>query len=146
MISIMLIGLILLGSASPEEPKDFDKMWKEVERLEKNGLARKADDLVLKIYELAKASHDSPHLLKATQYHARLLSSFEENNDLVLYKWLINENEHMPTEVDVILHQYQIAEYRQSARAAAMPPSRAAQLLPNLNHRADCCSYKRFHI
>lgn len=111
MISIMLIGLILLGSASPEEPKDFDKMWKEVERLEKNGLARKADDLVLKIYELAKASHDSPHLLKATQYHARLLSSFEENNDLVLYKWLINENEHMPTEVDVILHQYQIAEF-----------------------------------
>lgn len=76
----LLIALMLTSlTAFLPNDKDYDTLWKKVEKLQKEGLPKSALKFVDQVYAIAKKEHNSPQKIKALIYKASLGSSFREN-------------------------------------------------------------------
>ncbi|MEN8225476.1 MAG: alpha-2-macroglobulin family protein [Bacteroidota bacterium] len=85
---VMIIGLFIIGNAftlkaivpsGASSSSDYEKQWKQVETLEKQGKPQSAIIVVNEIYGLAKTDKNEPQMLKALEYGVRLTTRFEEN-------------------------------------------------------------------
>lgn len=60
-----LIVLWAMSLFAPLHAQTYDKMWKEVEQLQKKDLPQSVVSASMKIYDKAKAERDVPQMMKA---------------------------------------------------------------------------------
>ena len=80
-ISILL--LICFASFASAQ-NDFDKQWKEISKLENEGLTKSASELAEIIYKKAVSAHNSPQRIKALLHISKYLLTLEENAQLTI--------------------------------------------------------------
>lgn len=71
-------SLLAENVASPSD-NEYEKLWKEVDQLNKKGLPKSALEVVEKIYIKAKKENNTPEFIKAILYKLKLQSDFEED-------------------------------------------------------------------
>lgn len=62
---LFLIVLWAMSLFAPLHAQTYDKMWKEVEQLQKKDLPQSVVSASMKIYDKAKAERDVPQMMKA---------------------------------------------------------------------------------
>ncbi|NNF21647.1 MAG: hypothetical protein HKN67_06880, partial [Saprospiraceae bacterium] len=79
---ILLTILTLLSDCMQiSTPSDnYDKLWEQVEKFEKQNLPKSGYDVVLEIYEKAIADNRSDQLIKSLIYSSKLTSQFEDRD------------------------------------------------------------------
>ena len=82
----MSISLLILCSIFLTSDADFDRMWRQVEKLEKEGLYKSSLEEVNKIFDLAQKENQDGHLLKAMIYKVKLQGYLEDNQSGDLLK------------------------------------------------------------
>lgn len=74
--NVSLIVLLIMSFFAPLQAQTYDKMWKELEVLERKDLPQSVVTQAMKIYDKAKAEQDVPQMMKAyltaMQYRALL--------------------------------------------------------------------------
>ena len=78
---ISLLMLICFASFSNAQ-NDFENQWKEVTKLEKEGLTKSASDLVETIYQKAVKTENTPQRIKALLYISKYMLTLEEDAQL----------------------------------------------------------------
>ena len=61
---------------------DFEKAWKEVVQLEKEGLTKSASDVVETIYQNATSNNNQQQKIKALLYKSKYMLVLEEETQL----------------------------------------------------------------
>ncbi len=82
LVKILTIFLMIsvASSAFSQKPTDYDKTWKEIESLKKQGLPQSAIKLVDKIYQQAGSESNQPQVIKALIYKISLQGDYEEDH------------------------------------------------------------------
>ena len=72
-----LIVLLVMSVLAPMQAQTYDKMWKELEVLERKDLPQSVISEAMKIYDKAKAEQNVPQMMKAyltaMQYRSLLM-------------------------------------------------------------------------
>lgn len=103
-ILTLLIAVFFSLKICAQQPSNFEKTWKEVESLKKQGLPQSAIKLVDKAYEQAKTENNQPQLIKAALYKMSLLGDYEENHLEKAIQQLQNTLQTAKTPEKEILH------------------------------------------
>lgn len=86
-----LIVLLAMSLFAPLHAQTYDKMWKEVEQLQKKDLPKSVVSASMKIYDKAKAERDVPQMMKAyltaMQYRALVTPDSLEADIRELENW-----------------------------------------------------------
>lgn len=86
-----LIVLLAMSLFAPLHAQTYDKMWKEVEQLQKKDLPKSVVSASMKIYDKAKAERDIPQMMKAyltaMQYRALVTPDSLEADIRKLENW-----------------------------------------------------------
>ncbi|SDS70966.1 alpha-2-macroglobulin family protein [Winogradskyella sediminis] len=77
---LVLICFALFASAQ----NDFDKQWKEISKLENEGLTKSASALADVIYKKAVSAHNTPQRIKALLHISKYLLILEEDAQLTI--------------------------------------------------------------
>ena len=84
-IIIPFLTFILITNmslAQDPEYNNFNKLWKEVEQLEKEGLPKSALKVVDKIVEKAKTDNNAPQIVKTLMFKSKYALRLEEDAQL----------------------------------------------------------------
>ena len=79
--SISILMIICFASFSNAQ-NDFENKWKEVDKLENEGLTKSASDLVETIYKNAVKAENTPQRIKALLYISKYILTLEEDAQL----------------------------------------------------------------
>ena len=76
--------LICFASFSSAQSNYYETQWKEVQKLENDGLSKSASELVAKIYTRAKNDDNTTQKIKALLHQSKYLQILEENSQLTI--------------------------------------------------------------
>ncbi|WP_417875517.1 MG2 domain-containing protein, partial [Winogradskyella sediminis] len=80
---ISILALICFASFASAQ-NDFDKQWKEISKLENEGLTKSASALAEVIYKKAVSAHNTPQRIKALLHISKYLLILEEDAQLTI--------------------------------------------------------------
>ncbi len=103
---LFVLTSCFMNKTSNFVPPDYDKLWEEIEVLEKKGLVRSALERVETVYLAATKDGDQAHRVKAYIYKNRLQSQLEEEGDAKRIMRFEEELESFPEPMRSILHFY----------------------------------------
>ena len=109
----LFLAIFISTQACAQQPSNFDKSWKEIESLKKQGLPQSAIKLVDKIYQQAKSDNNQPQLIKAVLYKMSLLGDYTEDHKENAIHELLSTLKSSKTPEKEILHSL-LAELIQS--------------------------------
>ena len=79
-LKILLISLsIIIANSLIAQSFDFDKTWRQVEKLEKNGLFNQASEHCNSIFLQAKKQGNSMQMVKSLIYKSNYRNNYEED-------------------------------------------------------------------
>ena len=74
--------LVCFASFSYAQSNYYDTQWKDVQKLENDGLSKSASELVDKIFTRAKGDENTVQKIKALLYQSKYLQILEEDSQL----------------------------------------------------------------
>lgn len=77
---VAIIMMLTPAFDSPDNSKNYESLWKEVESMNQKGLPKSALEKLEAIQQLATAEKNYPQLIKANIYQYGLFQSFEEDH------------------------------------------------------------------
>ena len=95
----LFVGLMMIGIVLPISVKaqNYDKMWREVETLQKKDLPRSVIEKSENIFSLALAKKNIPQMIKAfmvcSEYKVRLSPDSIQKRKDMLKKWAVSEQD-----------------------------------------------------
>ena len=84
MKNILTIFMIVLFSQFSNAQDNYADLWKQIEKLEKQGLTKSAFKKVSEIYKLAKTDQNNPQIIKAFLHKAKYQLTLEEDAQLTI--------------------------------------------------------------
>ncbi|EDP97753.1 hypothetical protein KAOT1_21362 [Kordia algicida OT-1] len=78
--------MIVLFSQFSNAQDNYTDLWKQLEKLEKQGLTKSAFKKVTEIYKLAKTDQNNPQIIKAFLHKAKYQLALEEDAQLTIIK------------------------------------------------------------
>ncbi len=83
-ISIFILMVLFSNSSSAQDPiyNNYDKLWQEVLKLEKEGLTKSASEAVSNIKTRAKADDNSVQMVKTLMFQSKYALTLEEDAQL----------------------------------------------------------------
>ena len=76
--NLLLLMLVLFSSILTAQ-NNYNELWSEVERLDKENLPKSANEIVTKIYQKAKGENNSPQLIKSLFHQSKYAMILEED-------------------------------------------------------------------
>lgn len=76
---LLIVATLFIIANNPPMEKDYDKLWNQVDSLDKLQQPNKAMDIVEQIYHLAQKDENSSQRIKTQLYRLKLSSQFEED-------------------------------------------------------------------
>ncbi len=86
---ILLFSTLMQAQHQPE----YSKLWKQVKQFDKENLPKSANEVVITIFNTAKAEHNTQQLVKALLFQSKYTLTLEENAQLKIIKHFLNEIE-----------------------------------------------------
>ncbi len=81
-LAILICSLAIMGTAQTlkaNKMENYQTLWREIEKLEKDRLPKSALEKVEQVFEIAKSENNQVQIIRSTSYKIRLISILEED-------------------------------------------------------------------